>query len=101
MSAETAFVDTNVLVYSLYEDSDQHKAALALLERVQDGELNLAITSQILGEVYAVITDPRRVSGEIFDVQHVAIMLCHGLKKIYTFNRADFEPFTDIEVLVP
>lgn len=38
---------------------------------------------------------------KIFDVQLIATMLGNGVKKIYTFNVADFEPFADIEVLVP
>lgn len=38
---------------------------------------------------------------KIFDVQLVATMLGNGVKKIYTFNVTDFEPFADIEVLVP
>ena len=41
------------------------------------------------------------IGGEIFDVQHVATMLGFGLRKIYTFNRADFEPFTDVQALTP
>ena len=117
-----------------------------MLERAQNGEVELSVTSQILGEVYSIITNPRRVTnpyapiealdqiekflampginllstppdfvsrwislarqrattgGEICDVQHVAVMLGNGVKKIYTFNRADFEPFTDVQVLTP
>lgn len=39
--------------------------------------------------------------GAIFDVQLVATMLANGIKRIYTFDRSDFEQFTEIEVLVP
>ncbi|MEX2140587.1 MAG: PIN domain-containing protein [Pirellulales bacterium] len=63
MSAELALVDTNVFVYSLYEDSEHNAAAAALLERAQNGEVTLAVTAQILAEVYAVITNPRRVTN--------------------------------------
>lgn len=37
----------------------------------------------------------------IFDVQIVATMLGNGVRRLYTFNRADFERFDQIEVLTP
>lgn len=40
-------------------------------------------------------------SQEIFDVQIVASMLLHNIHTIYTFNKADFEKFEEIEVIVP
>lgn len=39
--------------------------------------------------------------GAVFDLQLVATMLGNGIRKIYTFDRADFEPFDEIEVLIP
>jgi toxin-antitoxin system PIN domain toxin len=36
-----------------------------------------------------------------FDTQLVATMLGNGVKKIYTFNTADFQHFTGIQVLLP
>lgn len=38
---------------------------------------------------------------EIFDLQLVAVMLSNKVKRIYTFNRNDFEKFTEIEVVEP
>jgi len=38
---------------------------------------------------------------EIFDLQLVAVMLSNRVKRIYTFNRDDFEKFTEIEVVEP
>jgi hypothetical protein len=38
---------------------------------------------------------------KVFDVQLVATLLANGVKKLYTFNRVDFEPLAEIEVLVP
>jgi toxin-antitoxin system PIN domain toxin len=37
----------------------------------------------------------------IFDLQLVATMLGNGVTRLYTFNRADFEHFPQIEVLTP
>ena len=39
--------------------------------------------------------------GAVFDVQLAATMLGNGVRKIYTVNRSDFEPFGEIEVLAP
>jgi len=39
--------------------------------------------------------------GAVFDLQLVATMLGNGVRKIHTFDRADFEPFDEIEVLAP
>ena len=54
-------LDTNVLVYATNEDSPFHPQARQILDRALSGELEAAITLQILAEYYAVITDPRRV----------------------------------------
>ncbi|MBI4598978.1 PIN domain-containing protein [Candidatus Uhrbacteria bacterium] len=61
--AKQAFVDTNVLVYALYSDSPFHTASRALLDRVQtDESLTFCLSSQILSEFYAIVTNPKRVS---------------------------------------
>lgn len=39
--------------------------------------------------------------SDIFDVQLVATMLGNGVSQIYTYNRSDFEKFSEIEVLTP
>lgn len=145
-SADLALVDTNVLVYALYDEAEHHAASAALLDRVQAGELALAITPQALAEVYAVITDSRRVTapydpaealkaiegflampnttllpapvdlvsrwmglvrqhpvtrGRIFDLQLIATMLGNGVTRIYTFDRSHFEPFEEIDAVLP
>jgi predicted nucleic acid-binding protein len=64
MSDDRCMVDTNVLVYSLYETDDRYEACMSLLERGQAGDVPLCVSSQILVELYAVITDPRRVTSD-------------------------------------
>jgi len=39
--------------------------------------------------------------GDVFDVQLVATMLGNNVRRIYTYNRADFERFEEIQVLTP
>jgi toxin-antitoxin system PIN domain toxin len=44
----------------------------------------------------------RPVRGaQIFDLQLVAAMLAAGIRRIYTFNNSDFEPFAELNVVVP
>ena len=62
MSDKLAFVDTNVLVYSLYPESPHHSVSRKLLEQAQHGQMALCLSSQVLSEFYAVVTDSRRVA---------------------------------------
>jgi toxin-antitoxin system PIN domain toxin len=39
--------------------------------------------------------------GDIFDLHLVATMKANGILRIYTFNRDDFEAFSELEVLTP
>ena len=39
--------------------------------------------------------------GMIFDLQLVATMLANGVRRIYTYNRSDFETFAELDVLTP
>lgn len=39
--------------------------------------------------------------AEIFDRQLIATMLANGVRRIYTFNRPDFEGFEELTVLAP
>jgi uncharacterized protein len=61
MPIEPGVVDTNVLVYALDADAPQHAASRSLLETAQTERATLFVTSQILCEFYAIVTDRRRV----------------------------------------
>jgi predicted nucleic acid-binding protein len=39
--------------------------------------------------------------SDVFDLQIVATMQANGMQRIYTFNTADFEPFTELSVVTP
>jgi uncharacterized protein len=60
---ERAFLDTNLLVYALYRDMPQYRAARALLEQTQEEAAGLCASSQVLAEFYSIITNPRRVTS--------------------------------------
>ncbi len=55
MSAERLFLDTNVLVYVFdHDEPDKTRRARDLLQQAKPGEL--VLSSQVLGEFYAVVT---------------------------------------------
>ena len=62
MSADRVAVDANILVYSVYRDTPQHAASRAWLERAARGEETICLTSQVLAEFFAIVTNPKRVS---------------------------------------
>jgi predicted nucleic acid-binding protein len=42
------------------------------------------------------------VTGRAFyDVQLVAVMLAHDIRRVYTFDCKDFARFTELELLTP
>ena len=48
------------------------------------------------------LLEGRPVSGQdIHDLHLAATMLDNDVKKVYTYNADDFNPFSDIEVMVP
>jgi len=62
MSTESGMVDTNVLVYGLFEASDHRDDCLKLFDDVPAAQGNLYITTQVLTELFSVVTSPRRVT---------------------------------------
>jgi len=146
MSDDYAALDTNVLVYALFADTEHHRAARALLDQAEHDDINFCLTPQVLAEFYAVVTNSRRVTevkspgealdvidtllslpgmtllpvpidivtqwtrllrqhpvtgSDVFDVLLAATLRSHGVTRLYTFNRADFERFDGLDVLTP
>lgn len=58
---EIAFIDTNILVYAVETDNPWHKRAIALMNRVNTGELLIYLSPQVIGELYSTITNPRKI----------------------------------------
>ncbi len=61
--AESALLDTNVLVYAMDETSAFHAASRKVVLRACDtaAEERLCVTPQVLAELFAVVTNPKRV----------------------------------------
>jgi predicted nucleic acid-binding protein len=74
MSLEPGVLDANVLAYALNVDAPQHEASRALLEAASDSSVTLYVTSQILCELYSIITNPRRVAMPSSSAEAVSII---------------------------
>lgn len=55
------FLDSNILVYAINEKSPYYIGARAILDIINKGELRVCLSPQVLGEFYAVITNPRKL----------------------------------------
>lgn len=58
-------IDSNILIYSVNENSPHRKPALEIMNKVITGEVNACLSYQTLYEFYAIITDPKRVESPI------------------------------------
>ncbi len=74
MSVEPGVLDANVLAYAVNADAPQHAASRALLEAGSDPSITLYVTSQILCELYSLITNPRRVSVAASSTEGLSII---------------------------
>lgn len=54
-------IDTNILVYANNEDSQFHSICKSIVGKAVNGKIKAAVAVQNLIELYAVITDKRRV----------------------------------------
>jgi predicted nucleic acid-binding protein len=61
MQFEPGIVDANVLVYALDSMAPQHLSSRTLLDQARNGLTTLYVTSQVLCELYAIVTNARRV----------------------------------------
>ncbi len=60
-SVEPGLVDANVFVYAFNTGAPQHLASRNLLEAARTGATTLFVTSQVLCEFYAIVTNALRV----------------------------------------
>lgn len=56
-----SLIDTNILVYANNKDSHFHNTCKTIVEKAVNGKLKAALSIQNLIELFAVITDKKRV----------------------------------------
>lgn len=61
----------------------------------------LPVPSDIVDRLLALLRRRPVTATKVYDLQLIAAMLGNGVTRVYTFNSQDFEPFEEIDVLVP
>lgn len=64
-----SLIDTNILVYAYNVDSPFHEKAKKIIQKAVKGEIPTAVSIQNLVELYAVITDKRRVEHPLSPIR--------------------------------
>ena len=105
---ETLCISPQVLV-EFYAISTRQRDGLAL--QPEDAIRHIQILKQhyaflpdhhaAFAQWEALISKYKPTNRRVFDVRHVALMLCHKIPKILTFNEADFQQMTEIQAVNP
>jgi len=90
-------LDTNILVHAYNAGSPSHAKAAGILRDSLEGNLEAAITSQIIFEFYAVITDPRRISHPLSPAK--AAEICAAIWNAYEIEKISQSTLTPNVVL--
>jgi toxin-antitoxin system PIN domain toxin len=61
----------------------------------------LAVPIDVVSRWVKLIRIHQVRGSAVFDTQLAATMLANGVRKIYTFDRAHFEHFSEIEIVTP
>ena len=89
-------LDTNILVHAYNKSSPNQKKASEILRQAIKGEINAYLTSQILYEFFAVVTDSRRVECPM-DLDEAAD-LCLDLWECREIEKINVSQLTPNEV---
>lgn len=68
------FIDSNIIVYAIDEESPFFKKANHFINQIDKLGINVCISPQIVGEVYSIITNPKRVRKPLGPNQAVEII---------------------------
>ncbi len=96
-------LDTNILVHGYNKSSPHQKEAAVIIRRVMQGELHAYITPQVLYELFAVITNPKRVEKPVSAKEAADLCIdlweCNEIEKINPSGVAPIEVFRLAESL--
>ena len=61
----------------------------------------LPVPTDVISRLLTLLERRPVTRGKVHDIHLVASMLGNGVVRIYTYNRDDFTPFSELEVLTP
>ncbi|OQX97796.1 MAG: hypothetical protein B6I24_07550 [Bacteroidetes bacterium 4572_128] len=94
------FLDTNILVYLTLQDFDieKHQTVTALLNELYENDKQLIISTQILREFYAVVTNGKYLENPLTPEQ--ANMQIDYFKSIFTVCSVDLNVIKELQKIM-
>jgi predicted nucleic acid-binding protein len=90
-------LDTNILVHAYNKSSSNQKQASNIIKRAMKGEIEVYLTAQVLYELFAVVTNPKRVEKPLPFKEAADLCLdlweCSEIEKVYPSGVAPVEVF--------
>jgi predicted nucleic acid-binding protein len=90
-------LDTNILVHAYNKSSPNQKEAADIIRKAMQGEIEACLTPQILYELFAVITNPKRVEKPLSTKEAVDLCIdlweCNEIEKLNPSGVAPAEVF--------
>jgi predicted nucleic acid-binding protein len=87
MMDATVFLDSNILVYAINKKSPYYTSARTIVDTVNKGELRVCLSPQVLGEFYAVITNPWKLERNLSPQEAAGVierfLLSDAVVKVY------------------
>jgi predicted nucleic acid-binding protein len=89
-------LDTNILIHAYNKSSPNQKQAALIIKKAIQGEIEACLTSQVLYELFAVITNPKRVEKPLSAKE--AAELCVDLWECNEVEKINPSAITPLEV---
>jgi predicted nucleic acid-binding protein len=90
-------LDTNILVHAYNKTSTNQKEAAGIVKNALQGKLNACLTPQVLYELFAVVTNSKRVEKPLSTKEAADLCIdlweCNGIEKITSTGVAPIEVF--------
>ncbi|MDR0373107.1 MAG: PIN domain-containing protein [Nitrososphaerota archaeon] len=90
-------LDTNIWVHAYNKSSPNQKPAATIIKKAIQGEIDACLTSQVLYELFAVITNPKRVENPLPTKEAAELCIdlweCNEIEKINPSGVAPLEVF--------
>jgi predicted nucleic acid-binding protein len=96
-------LDTNILVHAYNKSSPNQKEAADIVRKAMQGEIEACLTPQILYELFAVVTNPKRVEKPLSNKEAVDLCIdlweCNEIEKLNPSGVAPAEVFKLTKIL--
>jgi predicted nucleic acid-binding protein len=90
-------LDTNILVHAYNKSSPNQKEAADIVRKAMQGELEACLTPQVLYELFAVVTNPKRVEKPLSSQEAADLCIdlweCNEIEKLNPSAVAAIEVF--------